>query len=321
MVASWGFGSPDPPLWSGSDSATTSASFSFIISPSPPALSPSSSSPPPPLPRPRRRPRPRPPPLGSPGGSSAASAGAVFDDGDMNGLAVRITLATLEPLRITFATKPPTRRSITTAGDSCECVSGSHWESSGSNWLSCDCVPSTSQPRPGVRGPGARRFFSRAAACSRRRLLLLPRVSRPRCASSSPLSSSSPPGSSDPRVRPRRRPVCSSPSPPRATRPPRTPAPRTAAGASRASRLRGVSRERAARHEHAAVDQEMRHQRIADAFVERSPRARAEQRFCGGGRRDDLEVGAARDKLAPPGVPRSGAGGSRRDGARLRRTP
>ena len=64
----------------------------------------------------------------------------------------------------------------------------------------------------------------------------------------------------------------------------------------------GVSRERAARHEHAAVDQEMRHERIADAFVERSPRARAEQRFRGGGRGDDLEVGAARDVGTPRGA-------------------
>ena len=166
MVASWGFGSPDPPLWSGSDSATTSASFSFIISPSPPRSFSFVF---------RLRLRlflllvPVPvlvPPLGSPGGSSAASAGAVFDDGDMNGLAVRITLATLEPLRITFATKPPTRRSITTAGDSLECVSGSHWESSGSGWLSCDCVPSTSQPRPESADPGRSKVFF-----PRRRLL------------------------------------------------------------------------------------------------------------------------------------------------------
>ena len=70
----------------------------------------------------------------------------------MNGLAVRIT----------FATNPPTRRSITTAGDSCECASArSHWESSGSGWLSCDCVPSTSQPRPESADSGSKVCFLR----------------------------------------------------------------------------------------------------------------------------------------------------------------
>ena len=315
MVASWGFGSPDPPLWSGSDSATTSASFSFIISPSPPR---SFSF----VFRLRLRlflvPVAVPvlvPPLGSPGGSSAASAGAVFDDGDMNGLAVRITLATLEPLRQT----KPTRRSITTAGDSCECVSGSHWESSG--WLSCDCVPSTSQPRPESADPGRSKVFSAPPLAPRRRLLLLllasPVLDAPPLL---PLSL--------PRLRGAPIHACGlggGPFAPRHRRRARAPTADTGAPHScRCEPCFAAARECRVSAPLGTNTLPWTRRCVISASPTRSwnvLHARAPSSDFVAADAVTTSRSARLAMLAPTGVPRSGAGGSRRDGARLRRTP
>ena len=74
--------------------------------------------------------------------------GAIVCAGDMNGFAVRTT----------SATNPPTRRSITATGDIVECdtiavgpvpPSGPSDPSSRPGWLSCDCVPSIESPELG----------------------------------------------------------------------------------------------------------------------------------------------------------------------------